>query len=238
MSATRETAIVAGSHIYPLGTRVNERGHLEVGGCDVVELAAEFGTPLYVYAEQDIRARAREYLSAFRARTADFEVLYASKAAPLTAIYRICAEEGLSVDVASGGELHMALRAGTPPERLYLHGNNKTEAELRYAVEAGIGHVIVDSFAEMARLDALLDRPQDVLIRVTPGILPSTHSYVQTGGLDSKFGFGLEDGLAAERSRRSASRATCAWWGFTPTSGRRSSNWSHTPRRSRPSRSS
>ena len=83
------------------------------------------------------------------------------------------------------------------PSRIYLHGNNKTEAELRYAVEAGVGHVIVDSFAEIARLDAMLDRPQDVLIRVTPGILPSTHSYVQTGGLDSKFGFGLEDGLAA-----------------------------------------
>src|SRR4029079_15209914 len=99
--------------------------------------------------------------------------------------------------VASGGELHMALRAGFDPERVYLHGNNKTEAELRYAAEAGVGHVILDSFAEIARLDAMLDRPQDVLIRVTPGILPSTHSYVQTGGLDSKFGFGLEDGLAA-----------------------------------------
>src|SRR4029079_19342244 len=99
--------------------------------------------------------------------------------------------------VASGGELHMALRAGFDPERVYLHGNNKTEAELRYAAEAGVGHVILDSFAEIARLDAMLDRPQDVLIRVTPGILPSTHSYVQTGGLDSKFGFGLEEGLAA-----------------------------------------
>ena len=101
------------------------------------------------------------------------------------------------MDVASGGELHMALRAGFDPGRVYLHGNNKTEAELRYAAEAGVGHVILDSFAEIERLDAMLDRPQDVLIRVTPGILPSTHSYVQTGGLDSKFGFGLEDGLAA-----------------------------------------
>jgi diaminopimelate decarboxylase len=91
----------------------------------------------------------------------------------------------------------MALRAGFDPERIYLHGNNKTEAELRYAIEAGVGHVILDSFAEISRLDRMLDRPQDVLIRVTPGILPSTHSYVQTGGLDSKFGFGLEDGLAA-----------------------------------------
>jgi diaminopimelate decarboxylase len=197
MSATSERSIVEGSPVYPLGSRVNERGHLEVGGCDVVEVAAEFGTPVYMYAEEDIRARARAYLDAFRARTEDFEVLYASKAAPVTAIYRLCAEQGLSVDVASGGELHMALRAGLDPARIYMHGNNKTEAELRYAVEAGVGHLIVDSFGEIARLDAVLDRSQDVLIRVTPGILPTTHSYVQTGGLDSKFGFGLEDGLAA-----------------------------------------
>jgi diaminopimelate decarboxylase len=189
MTATRARTTVEGSSIYPIGSRVNERGHLEVGGCDVVELAAEFGTPAYVYADA--------YVSAFRAHDTDFEVLYASKAAPISAVYRLCAQLGLSVDVASGGELHMALRAGFDPARVYLHGNNKTGAELRHAVDAGIGHVIVDSFAEIARLDELLDRPQDVLIRVTPGVLPATHSYVQTGGLDSKFGFGLEDGLAA-----------------------------------------
>ena len=159
-------------------------------------MAAELGTPSYIYAEDDIRHRARAYLEAFRARTDDFEVLYASKAAPITAVYRVCLEEGLSVDVASGGELHMALRAGFDPARIYLHGNNKTEAELRYAIDSRVGHVILDSFGEIARLDAMLDRPQDVLIRVTPGVLPTTHSYVQTGGLDSKFGFGLEDGLA------------------------------------------
>jgi len=197
MAATTERSTVEGSPVYPAGSRVNDRGHLVLGGCDVVELAAEFGTPTYIYVEEDMRARVRAYLDAFRTRGADSEVLYASKAAPITAIYRLFAEEGLSVDVASGGELHMALRAGFDPGRVYLHGNNKTEAELRYAVEAGVGHVILDSFAEIARLDAMLDRPQDVLIRVTPGILPSTHSYVQTGGLDSKFGFGLEDGLAA-----------------------------------------
>jgi diaminopimelate decarboxylase len=188
---------VAGSPVYPLGSRVNERGHLEVGGCDVVELAGEFGTPAYVYDEDDMRARARAYLDAFRSRTDDFEVLFASKAAPFSAAYRLCAEEELSVDVASGGELHMALGAGFGPDRIYLHGNNKTDAELRQAAEAGVAHVILDSFGEIERLDAMLDRPQDVLIRVTPGIVPSTHSYVQTGGLDSKFGFGLEDGLAA-----------------------------------------
>ncbi len=182
--------------MYPLGSRVNELGHLEIGGCDVVELAREFGTPAYIYAEDDIRSRARAYLEAFRSRTDDFEVLYASKAAPITAVYRVCAEEGLSVDAASGGELHMALRAGFDPRRIYMHGNNKSEAELREAAEAGVGYLILDSFDEIARAEALLDRPQDVLIRITPGIEPSTHGYVQTGGLDSKFGFGLRDGLA------------------------------------------
>ena len=132
-----------------------------------------------------------------RARTDDFEVLFASKAAPFTAVYALCSEEGLSVDVASGGELYMALRGGFDPERIYLHGNNKTEADLAAAIEAGVGHVIVDSFDEIARLDSMLDRPQEVLIRVTPGIKADTHSYIQTGQLDSKFGFGLEDGLAA-----------------------------------------
>jgi diaminopimelate decarboxylase len=188
---------IQGSLVYPIGSRVNDAGHLEVAGCDVVELTREFGTPAYIYAEDDIRSRARAYLEAFRARTDDFEVLYASKAAPITAVYRVCAEEGLSVDVASGGELHMALRAGFDPSRIYLHGNNKSEAELRQAAEAGVGYLILDSFDEIARAEALLDHPQDVLIRITPGIEPSTHGYVQTGGIDSKFGFGLRDGRAS-----------------------------------------
>src|SRR5919106_2773453 len=187
---------VEGSPVYPIGSRVNERGHLEVGGCDVVELAEEFGTPAFVYVEDDIRSRARAYQAAFRSRTDRFEVLYASKAPPIAAVCRVCAEEGLSIDVASGGELEIALRAGFEGHRIYLHGNNKTEAELRQAAEASVGYVILDSFDEIERASALLERPQEVLIRVTPGIEPSTHGFVQTGGLDSKFGFGLQDGLA------------------------------------------
>jgi diaminopimelate decarboxylase len=193
---------VAGSAVYPAGSRVNERGHLEVGGCDLVELAAEHGTPAYVYSEDDMRGRARAYLAAFRERDADFEVLFASKALPCTAAYRLFAEEGLSVDVASGGELHMALRAGFDPSRIHMHGNNKTDAEIRYAAEAGVGHLIIDSFDEIERCERLLKRPQKALIRVTPGIEPSTHTYVQTGQLDSKFGFGLEDGLARRAVER------------------------------------
>ena len=164
--AARPCRRVAVSHVYPLGSRLNERGRLEVGGCDVVELAAEFGTPAYVYAEDDMRARARSFVEAFRARTEHFEVIYASKAFPCTAAYRLFAEEGLSADVASGGELHLALAAGMDPKRLYMHGNNKSPAELDYAIESGLGHIVVDSFDEIERLRG---RGQRVLLRVTPG---------------------------------------------------------------------
>jgi diaminopimelate decarboxylase len=198
---------IAASPVYPAGSRVNESGRLEIAGCDLVELADRFGTPAYIYSEDDIRGRARQFVRAFQERTDAFEVIYASKALPATAAYRVIREEGLSVDVASGGELHMALAAGFDPARIHLHGNNKTEAELRYAFEAGVGHLILDSFDEIERAEWLLERPQRVLIRVTPGIKPSTHDYVQTGQLDSKFGFGLADRLAeraVERVRESA----------------------------------
>jgi diaminopimelate decarboxylase len=193
---------IAASPVYPAGSRVNERGHLEVAGCDVVELADQFGTPAYIYAEDEMRRRAQDYVRAFEQRTDAFEVIYASKAFPATAAYRLMREEGLSVDVASGGELHVALAAGFDPERIHVHGNNKTEAELRHAFDAGVGHLILDSFDEIELADRLLDRPQKVLIRVTPGIKPSTHDYVQTGQLDSKFGFGLADRLAERAVER------------------------------------
>jgi diaminopimelate decarboxylase len=183
---------VEGSAVYPIGSRVNERGHLEIAGCDVLELAAEFGTPAYIYAEDDMRARARATVAAFAERTDSFEVVYASKAFPCTAALRIFAEEGLSCDVASGGELYLALQAGFDPARIYMHGNNKTEAELEQALAAGIGHVIVDSFDEIDRLERVAaGRPQRVLLRVTPGIHPDTHHKIATGQEDSKFGIPL-----------------------------------------------
>jgi diaminopimelate decarboxylase len=181
------------SHVYPADARLNEAGRLEVGGCDVIELAREHGTPAYVYAEQDMRARAREYVEAFRSRTRNFEVIYASKAFPATATYKLFAEEGLSVDCASGGELHLALKGGVPPERIYMHGNNKTEAELRYAVAQGVGTIVVDSFDEIERLERIAPEGQKVMLRITPGIRPTTHSYIQTGQVDSKFGFAIDD---------------------------------------------
>jgi len=192
MASTPQTATV--SHVYPLGSRLNERGRLEVGGCDMIELAADFGTPAYVYAEDDMRSRARGYREAFRGRTERFEIVYASKAFACTAVCRLMAEEGLSCDIASGGELHLALAGGFPPERIYMHGNNKSEADLRMAIEQGVGHIVVDSFDEIDRLERLAaGRGQRVMLRVTPGISPTTHSSIQTGQEDSKFGFGLAE---------------------------------------------
>jgi diaminopimelate decarboxylase len=177
------------SHVYPIGSRLNERGRLEVDGCDVFDVAAEFGTPAYVYSVGDIRARARAYVDGFRARTDHFDVVYASKAFPCTAAYRLLAEEGIACDVASGGELYLALRGGFLPEKIYFHGNNKSRAEIEYAQETGVGHIVVDSFSELE----LIEPPQRVMIRVTPGIRPTTHDYIATGQVDSKFGFGVDD---------------------------------------------
>src|SRR5215212_2242357 len=193
MARAAETPAAAGvSHVYPLGSRLNERGRLEIGGCDVIDLAEEFGTPAYLYAEDDVRTRAREFIDAFRRRTDRFEVVYASKAFPCTAAYRLLAEEGLACDVASGGELFLALRGGFAPERIYFHGNNKSVAELEYAREQGVGCIVIDSFDELDRLEQMAPG-QRVMLRVTPGIRPETHAYISTGQEDSKFGFGVED---------------------------------------------
>ena len=191
--------------IYPHTSRHNAAGHLEVGGCDVVELATRFGTPLFIYDERSLRDQCRAYTAAFAGLVDAFAVVYACKAFCCRAMCELVAEEGLSLDVSSGGELTAARRASFPPERIYFHGNNKTPDEIDLGLEMGIGHFVVDSFEEIARLDervGRLGRRQGVLVRVTPGVKPSTHSYVQTGQLDSKFGFGLTDGQADEAVRR------------------------------------
>jgi diaminopimelate decarboxylase len=170
------------------------------GGCDLVELARDHGTPAYVVAEDDLRARARAFTEALATRHGgDFEVVYGSKAFPCTAVNRVFAEEGLGCDVASGGELHAALQGGFDPERIYLHGNAKSERELQEALDARVGHVVVDGFDDIERLEALVppDRAQRVLVRVTPGIKPSTHDFISTGQLDSKFGLSPDDARAA-----------------------------------------
>jgi diaminopimelate decarboxylase len=149
------------SNVFPLGSRLNERGRLEVGGCDTVELAREYGTPAYVVAEDDLRARARAFTQAGAEASngADFNVVFASKAFPCTAVLALFAEEGLWCDVASGGELHLALNAGFAPERIVFHGNAKSEAELKMALDARVGLIVVDNFDELDRLQRLLNEP-------------------------------------------------------------------------------
>jgi|SRR5579884_183201 len=198
-------ASLALSHVYPAGSCVNRRGHLEVGGCDALDLVEEFGSPVYVVAEEDLRARARAFREAFAARHEDFDVLFGSKAFPCGAVCRALAEEGLACDVASGGELHLALRAGFDPARIHLHGNAKSEAELREAIRAGVGHVVLDSFDDLERLERIAEQAgirQPVLLRVTPGVAGDTHHAISTGQSDSKFGFSIEETpRAIERSR-------------------------------------
>jgi diaminopimelate decarboxylase len=188
------------SSVFPLGSRVNERGCLEVGGCDTIELAREFGTPAYIVAEDDLRARARAFVQAGRdAGHDDFHVVFASKAFPCTAVLALFAGEGLWCDVASGGELHLALTAGFAPERIVVHGNAKSEAELRMALRHRVGAIVIDNFDEIDRLErlvaegALADRSsgQPVLVRVTPDVKGETHEKISTGQADSKFGFAM-----------------------------------------------
>jgi len=183
------------SQAYPLASRLDEDGRLQLGGCDAVELAREFGTPAYIVVEDDLRARAQTFVEAFKARTKSFDVLFASKAFPCTAVYRVLAQEGIACDVASGGELALALRGGFEPSRIYMHGNAKSVDELRFAREAGVGHIVIDNADEIERLEAVVGDgdPQPVLLRVTPGVSGDTHAAISTGQADSKFGFSMLD---------------------------------------------
>jgi diaminopimelate decarboxylase len=183
-----------------LGTqRINSHGHLEIGGVDTVRLAAEHGTPLYVVDEAAFRQKARDYAAAFRARYPRVEVSFAGKAFLCSAMCKIVEQEGLSLDVASAGELFTALNAGFPVDRITQHGNNKSVDELRMALEARVGHLVVDNFHEidlLTELTAGRATPQAVLLRVAPGIDPHTHKRISTGQVDTKFGFDIGSGAA------------------------------------------
>jgi diaminopimelate decarboxylase len=188
------------AHVLPSDAAINAAGHLEVGGCDLVEVAREHGTPAYVVSERDLREQARAYLRALAARHRDFDVLFASKAFPCTAVCRVLAEEGLACDVASGGELALALRGGFDPARIYLHGNAKSAAELREALAAGVGHVVIDSLCEIEVLEAVAaeaDARQHVLLRINPDVAGDTHAAISTGQADSKFGLSVSQAPAA-----------------------------------------
>jgi diaminopimelate decarboxylase len=187
--------------LLPDTAEVGVDGHLLIGGVDTVELAERFGTPLFVYDEEHLRRRCQQAVAAFPGGAA-----YASKAFLCGAMARLVQEEGLGLDAASGGELQVALKAGFPAERVVFHGNNKSTEELRSALQAGVGRVVVDSTDEIGRLDVLvggegLVKPH-ALVRVTPGVEAHTHDYIATGQADSKFGFGLLSGAAADAVTR------------------------------------
>ncbi len=192
--------------LLPDNSSTDADGALTIGGCSVVDLAREFGTPLFIYDEEHLRARAREAVTAFGPGVA-----YASKAFLCQAMARLVHEEGMDIDVSTAGELHIAMAAGVPAKNLVFHGNNKSYAELREALKAGIGRIVVDSFEELDRLERLHQEGwpiPNVLIRITPGVEAHTHEFIATGRDDSKFGFTVSTGLAKQAIERAlASRA-------------------------------
>ena len=192
------------SKVYPITTAINTADHLEIGGCDVAELAKQFGTPLYVFDEVTLRTQAQGFLSAFGSRYSASRVVYACKAFINVGLARYFADLGIGFDVVSGGELAVLKAAGVNLSTVDFHGNNKTPQEIQQAVEWGTGHFVIDSFHELQMLNeaaAALDRVQPVLIRVSPSIDPHTHRLTTTGVLDSKFGFPIETGQADQAIR-------------------------------------
>ncbi|HIZ03645.1 MAG TPA: diaminopimelate decarboxylase [Candidatus Borkfalkia avistercoris] len=180
--------------------KTNEKGHLEIGGCDAVELVEKFGTPLYVMDEQYIRDMCRVYRTAIeKSYGGNGLVLYASKAFSCMAVYKIAEQENIGVDVVSGGELYTAVKAGFPADKIYMHGNNKLRSELEYALGCGVGTIVVDAYSELDMLDLMAAEKgitQDILLRINPGVEAHTHHFIQTAKTDSKFGFAIADGTA------------------------------------------
>jgi len=187
---------------------INHSGHLEIGGCDTVELAKEFGTPLYIMDEPYIREKCRIFVQAFSNLYPRVEIVYAGKAFFTMALARIIEQEGLSLDVVSGGELFTAHSAGFPMNRIYFHGNNKSPEELKMALDLGVGYIVVDNIVELESLNNIagfLGKRQKILIRLSPGVTGETHQYIQTGQLDSKFGFPIYKGIACETVKKALS---------------------------------
>ena len=194
--------------VFPDTARINSQGQLVIGGCNALELASQYGTPVYILDEATLRDRCRSFTREFQKRHASCRVSYACKAYINPALARIFEEEGLGLDVVSGGELAIANSVGFPMDRVYFHGNNKSPEELAEAVRESIGYVVVDSFHELELLDHVASdagRTQDILIRVSPGVDPHSHAYTTTGILDSKFGFAIQTGDASDAVRRALS---------------------------------
>jgi len=203
--------------LFPLTAEVNNQGHIVIGGCDVVDLAKEFGTPLYLFDESTLRHKCREFIDEFCKYYPDTLVIYASKAFLNRALAIIFKEEGLGLDVVSGGELSIAHSVDFPLDKVYFHGNNKTPEELNLALDLGVGRIVVDNFYELELLDGLVKERgmgQDILLRLTPGVDPHTHQYTTTGTIESKFGFPLATGQAEEAVTQALSASNLNLLGF------------------------
>ncbi|MFA5774616.1 MAG: diaminopimelate decarboxylase [Ilumatobacteraceae bacterium] len=192
------------AHLLPDSASVNKSGSMSIGGCELTSIAAQFGTPIFVYDEEHLRTRCREAVRAFGAD----RVIYATKAFLCMEMARLANREGLLLDVATGGELFVALSAGVPANKCVMHGNNKSIDELRMAITSGVRHIVVDNFDELDRLDELhaqgLPIPR-IQLRITPGVYVHTHEFISTGQDDSKFGFNLGNGDAHKAAKRAAS---------------------------------
>ena len=203
--------------LFPLTAEVNRQGHLVIGGCDAVDLAKEFGTPLYLFDESTLRLKCREFRDGFSKYYPDTLVVYAAKAFLNRALALILKEEGLGLDVVSGGELSIGESVDFPLDTVYFHGNNKTPEELNLALNFRVGRIVVDNFHELESLDKLAEKRgirQDILLRLTPGVDPHTHRHTTTGTIESKFGFPLATGQAEEAVNRAAATSNLNLLGF------------------------
>jgi len=203
--------------LFPLTTEVNGQGHLVIGGCDAVDVSDEYGTPLYVFDEFSLRQKCREFKDEFCKYYPDTLVIYASKAVLNRALALIFKEEGLGLDVVSGGELSIAHSVHFPLDKVYFHGNNKTPEELNLALDWGVVRIVVDNFYELELLNKLAEErriSQDVLLRLTPGVDPHTHQHTTTGTIESKFGFPMATGQAEKSVKQVLSASNLNLLGF------------------------
>jgi diaminopimelate decarboxylase len=203
--------------LFPLTVEVNDKDHLIIAGCDVIDLVKEFGAPLYLFDEPTLRHKCHEFRDEFRKYYPDTLVIYASKAVLNRALALVFKEEGLGLDIVSGGELSIAHSVEFPLDRVYFHGNNKTPEELNLALDLGVGRIVVDNFYELELLDRLAGKrgiSQNILLRLTPGVDPHTHQYTTTGTIESKFGFPLATGQAEQAVNQALSASNLSVLGF------------------------
>ena len=191
--------------ILPITAEINREGHLVIGGNDLVKLKEEYGTPLYIIDITTVKDRCRSYKKNFTFTDLEVDISYAAKAFICTAMCQLIDKEGLGIDVSTGGELFIALNSGFPAEKIYFHGNNKSYEEIKYGLESKVGHFMVDNFMELETLGGLCEKNkvrQKIMLRINPGIKAGTHEYIQTGKIDSKFGFGLHNNAAVEAIKK------------------------------------